>query len=454
MNGQTNNDSPRAKTKTDRTSPGDSTAELDAINAPNSESELLVTTLRGNVTAAAALIEKIEHDLASVQQTRADAEAQLAPMRDAATSIQQQVEAAKATINEINTLLATTQSTRNQVTDTKAEAGATMESIRAALTTASDAATRAEAMRTQVEQAAAVVATKSEHIEAGRVHVDEVRSKLDTALTEAQQSATSTEAQHQAGRATMDNLNNLYAAAQTIKANADSDAQMVASLRQQCEQHAATAKSLADIAETTDARVKAYEMRLADLEKLATERLKTIESLLPGATSAGLAFAFEQRRKHFKWPQRIWQGVFIACVLALLALAAWEFGVVTKADALLTYQKLGLSLLHRLPFALPLIWLAFHSSHKAALAQRVEEDYGFKETVSRSFEGYRHEMAELEGKATPDSPVTQLCARTLGVITRRPGMIYEKHPLNMTPLDALTESAVPIVELAKKMKLP
>jgi len=100
---------------------------------------------------------------------------------------------------------------------------------------------------------------------------------------------------------------------------------------------------------------------------------------------------------------------------------------------------------------LPLIWLAFHSSHKAALAQRVEEDYAFKEAVSRSFEGYRREMAEIEGKAAPESALSRFCAGVLSVITNPPGRIYEKHQLTKTPLNALAESAVPIAEAASKL---
>jgi hypothetical protein len=123
---------------------------------------------------------------------------------------------------------------------------------------------------------------------------------------------------------------------------------------------------------------------------------------------------------------------------------------VTK-DLALGWDKLAESLMHRLPLALPLIWLAFHSSHKAALAQRVEEDYAFKEAVSRSFEGYRREMAELEGKVTPDSPLGQLCTNTLATIARRPGLIYEKHPLNKTPLSALAESVEPVANAASKI---
>jgi len=142
--------------------------------------------------------------------------------------------------------------------------------------------------------------------------------------------------------------------------------------------------------------------------------------------------------------------VFVVSVLALLVRAGLEFSLFTAEKVAMTWDRLGLSLAHRLPFALPLIWLAFHSSHNAALAQRVEEDYAFKETVSRSFEGYRREMAELEGKAQAHSPLARLCSGVLGVVTAPPGRIDENHALNRTPFDGVASAAEPVVVGAVK----
>src|SRR5206468_2192117 len=130
---------------------------------------------------------------------------------------------------------------------------------------------------------------------------------------------------------------------------------------QQCEEHAATAKKLADIADATDQKVKAYETRLAQLDQAAADRLKTIEEILPSAASAGLAFAFNRRRAAFKWPLGMWQAVFLFTMLALLGLAFWELNMSPGASEL-TWEKFGLSWLIRLPFALPIIWLAIHAS--------------------------------------------------------------------------------------------
>ena len=217
-------------------------------------------------------------------------------------------------------------------------------------------------------------------------------------------------------------------------------------------QHTETAKKLADIADSTHQRLTDFEAKLTEIHQSSKERLKAIEGLLPGATSAGLASAFNSRRQDFTRPQIWWQSLFIASLLALLALAMWEPFSHPASTGELTWNAVGLFVLHRLPFALPLIWLAFHAGHRAALAQRVGEDYAFKEVVSRSFEGYRREMAEIDGKAAPDSALSDFCASVLRVITSPPGRIYEKHKLNNTPLNALAESVGPIAKVISRLK--
>ena len=436
-------------------------AQLD-IDSKQSDLRDAVTAWKVEVEAAKAMIVAERETYAAVAQTRdqeveqarVQIETKHSEVRTSSEALLRDIETAKGTINEINGMLAAAQNTGKQAGEAAAQAVASLDSISTALANANDAANRVEAIKTSSELTQGIIATMSEHIEGGRVHADKVRGEIDRLFTEAQQSATNAEAQHQASGTALENLNKLYGSAQTVKSNTDSNAETVTKLRQQCEEHAATAKKLADIADTTDKKVSAYEARLAELDHAAADRLKTIDGLLSSAASTGLASAFNRRCSHFKWPQRIWQGVFIVSVLALLGIAGVEFSLFSKADTELTWEQLALSLLHRLPFAAPLIWLAIHASGKAALAQRVEEDYAFKETVSRSFEGYRREMAELEGKAAPESALSRLCSGVLSVITNPPGRIYEKHPLNQTPLNALAESAKSLAEAASKITTP
>jgi hypothetical protein len=422
-----------------------------AIATSQGEVDSLVAAVRAQADAAAAKNAEIEQGRLFAEKSRAEIDGKLSAATAALAAAQQQLDSAKQLFVETGSLHASAQTTASHTVELNAKATAALESINGLVNTASENANRVAAIRTDTDQAQAAIATKSQYIEDGRAHAEKARGDIDRLLAEAQRSAANAETQHQASRGTADNMSALLVSAQAARGTVESNASAVEKSRQQCEEHAATAKRLADIADTTHERVSEYEAHLAELQGSAEERLKAIEGLLPGATSAGLASAFKQRRANLTLPQCFWQAVFMVSLFGLVVVAWLEFGWHSVPDAALTWGGLGLSLLHRLPFALPLIWLAFHSSHKAALAQRVQEDYAFKEAVSRSFEGYRREMAELEGKAAPESALSQLCVRVLSIITDPPGRIYEKHQLTKTPLNALAESAGPLADAASRL---
>jgi hypothetical protein len=408
-------------------------ADSDALQQVRASVEELAKAATALSTKAQADGDVVEQARMKVEKSRSQIAELLAQSTADTESCTKHSQDAKAVVEELKTLVTQLQERAAAATETSAHATAALESLRTLASTATESSARIEGLKTQVEQGAQVAAQRSEHIEEGRKYVDEKRKEIDVLMNTAQQSASGAEAQNQASRRTVEDLATVLANAQGAKALVDSIAQAIGTLREQCDGHVNTTKGLASMSQEVDAKVKGYEERLRELEATAAERLKTIESLLPGAAAAGLASAFGKRRENFLLPMRIWQFAFIASIAALIVIAWVEFGLYTKADATLTWDHLALMIVHRLPFMLPLIWLAYYASTKAALAQRVEEDYAFKETVSRSFEGYRKEMAELEGKAQPQSPLDRLCGGVLGVVTSPPGRIYEKHPLVPTP---------------------
>jgi hypothetical protein len=179
-----------------------------------------------------------------------------------------------------------------------------------------------------------------------------------------------------------------------------------------------------------------------------------IKALLPGATSAGLASAFDQRRKTFLNPSKHWNWLFIGSVgiLAVLALVSLIEAYFHTPE--LTYQQLLIRWLSRIPFAAALVWLAVHASRESALAKRLEEDYGFKVSVASSFQGFQEQMKLVGGSAAGNEPLKTLCDATLAQITNPPGRIYEKHPLAVSPTEELLKAAQTFLDAAKAAKFP
>lgn len=210
----------------------------------------------------------------------------------------------------------------------------------------------------------------------------------------------------------------------------------------------------------TDARTKAneantrlnkYEEELKALSVSFSEMVAKIESVLPRATSAGLASAFHDQKARFAVPQRNWLILFVLGIAGLLA-AGW-IGLPPASD---TWDVILRHFVNRLPFVAPLVWLAIYSGHQYNMALRMEEDYAFKEAVSTAFEGYKREMLAIPASADqPISPLVTLCQNVLGALAERPGRIYEGKVDVITPMTPVLASLKEMIsEMTKAKKDP
>lgn len=422
---------------------------LDALDAMKSRAESVLATMLGRAENAAAKNDEIEQGRAFAEKARGDIQAQVAATQEAVVELKQQVEIARASVSDSVNISYTIKTATQQTEEAKAQALASLENIRNHAATANETVSRIEAIKTNAEQTQAVIAEKNAQIESGRQHADEVRAALNVVLNEARQSATNAEAQSQASVASLSKVNELYTTAQTAKANMDSIAESVMVTRTAVDAHATITKRLAEVAETTEARIATYESLLKSLVERSDAQNKVIDELLSGATNAGLSSAFDKRSKTFIGPMRMWQGIFIFSLVGLLGLAILEALNTTARPA--EWQELARMLLHRLPFLAPLIWLAIHASRQASFAKRMEEEYAFKATTSMSFEGYRRQMADVGKDLAADSPLAQLCNDALRIIASPPGRIYDKQRMDPTPATAVTELAKSAADMAKSL---
>jgi hypothetical protein len=190
---------------------------------------------------------------------------------------------------------------------------------------------------------------------------------------------------------------------------------------------------------------KNYLDMLAKLKSLCSdsEELKSrVEELLPGATSAALASSFRQQAERFRWPKINWMACFIVCIAALIVIALPGYLSQLKVEKPAGWDSLLLEFVHRLPLLIPLVWLAIYSGRNYMMAVRLEEDYSYKEAVSRAFEGYKEQMQTLgDETAEGGRPLLVLCNNVLKALAERPGRIYENYQRDITPANALIESA-------------
>lgn len=163
-------------------------------------------------------------------------------------------------------------------------------------------------------------------------------------------------------------------------------------------------------AELEEREVQLNEL-VAGFDKRFHGLLEQIEGLLPGATSAGLAAAYNNRRVKAENSARLYSWAFFAgiAVLAVSAGAtvtqsfnlwplAWEFIRIESAKEYLD------KILFKLPIVIPILWATLTVSKRRSEMQRLAEEYAHKEALAQSYQGFKKQIAEL-GKA--DDPLVR-----------------------------------------------
>lgn len=153
-----------------------------------------------------------------------------------------------------------------------------------------------------------------------------------------------------------------------------------------------------------DEDLKALQSRLVEFQAKQESRYKAlngqIESLLPGATSAGLASAYKEMKDSFERPIRFFSRVFFAAIGVL------AFGsIVLHIDVISSsgvefvdfseWQSVLKSLVYKVPFYGPAVWLAYYASKRRSECQRLQQEYAHKEALAKSYDSYKKQIDEL-----------------------------------------------------------
>ncbi len=332
---------------------------------------------------------------------------------------------------------------------------AKMKKVKAALSEITSVQKQVLAIKTKIEDHQTVVATKSAHIEDARKHGDEVMSELDRELATARQLTAEAEGQKTRAQAVADELVKILVEVETRKNTVNAHAEEVSGALDEAEESADKVKVLAERSATIEKRLAEYEKgmteiqdrgksRLAELDDQGKILLKTIEGLLPGAASAGLAHGFAERRETFLQPRRNWEKVFVGSLIGIAVLAIGNWLMFHEATHV--WSDTLLMWLARLPMAAPLILLAYHAAHEAALGKRLEEAYGYKVAMASSFMGFHKQLSEV-GTDIATNALAKLYDNTLATIADPPGRIYDKHNLVATPGDLVAQVAKTVKEV-------
>jgi len=193
---------------------------------------------------------------------------------------------------------------------------------------------------------------------------------------------------------------------------------------------------------------------LVEQQTKFTAQFSEIESLLPGATSVGLARAYQIQKESYKKPIELWSIIFIITISLMTALSVILLIVQFKNNTTqqLTLTEALISLLKDLPFFIPTIWLAGYASKQQSQYKRLQQEYAFKEANAKSFHGHKMQIEELMKEGASDKDLLlQLVAQLVYITSQNPSQTLDNNSHNdSSPFMKLIEGMIPSFKNNKK----
>ena len=184
---------------------------------------------------------------------------------------------------------------------------------------------------------------------------------------------------------------------------------------------------------------------LKEQEEKYTAQFGEIKSLLPDATSAGLAAAYQKQKDSYDTPIILWSVVFFVTILGMTGLGGYIIYKFTQSETPTTLDDALISLLKDLPFFIPTIWLAAFASKQQSQNNRLKQEYAFKETNAKSFHGHKEQIERLMKDGGADEEMlSALIAQLVFITAQNPSKTLDnKSHDDSPPLFKVMEKYVP-----------
>lgn len=194
--------------------------------------------------------------------------------------------------------------------------------------------------------------------------------------------------------------------------------------------------------ERVNSTVKESESLFKEMLKLrdeATVIIQKCNDTFRIATSTGLAWAFDERAKNLQRTVLLWAAVLLGALGAGVHFGGKRveaLSVLVGQGSNLDWGAIALQLVLSIASVGAPIWLAWVATKQMGQRFRLAEDYAFKASVAKAYEGYRKEALAL------DNP--EFAGRLFGVALERleeaPLRLVAGEPMHATPFQEVISS--------------
>lgn len=203
-----------------------------------------------------------------------------------------------------------------------------------------------------------------------------------------------------------------------------------------------------------------YNEHLESWNKTFTVIEKKIYDLLPRALTAGLSYAYSEKKENevlesatlsntFKW------AIFGLVIISLIPFTVSLIYIYNSTVIEKVISRVPSLVLAILPLYIPILWVAYSSNRKMNLSKRLIEEYTHKEVLSKTFEGLSKQISDVEDKDISEDLRIKLLYNILEVNSENPGKLISDYNKSDHPLmDALDKSVKLTNAVTKLAKIP
>ncbi|MCL2017494.1 MAG: hypothetical protein FWG80_01815 [Alphaproteobacteria bacterium] len=199
-------------------------------------------------------------------------------------------------------------------------------------------------------------------------------------------------------------------------------------------------ENIAKIEQNTQTK---YDSQIAEWEKQYIGLKGRIESLLPGAMQAGLAHAYQVKRRleetRLKESYRKfgWTIFYLISTAAIQLLAAGYWLFIDNQKLSFVFENMPAVTIGLLPIFGALIWLGIYQNKSLNLTKKLIEEYFHKEASARTFEGLSKQITDLGDNELANSLKMKLLDQTLDAAAKNPSECITGHEKSDNPFFTL-----------------
>ena len=152
-----------------------------------------------------------------------------------------------------------------------------------------------------------------------------------------------------------------------------------------------------------------------------------IEKLLPGAMSAGLAYAFIDKGKQEQNERKKAAWAFYLAIVALVVISILPVLInlaLLKQTSEISIEETVKILFNltwaMLPIYVPVLWVAIFANKRMNLSKKLIEEYSHKEAIAKTYEGLAFQIQKLQNDALSRELGNKLIENTLNASADNP----------------------------------